>query len=123
MGATGPQTLLNAATYSRTGTAAKFELRNDRGAYASDDTGTDSLRYNWLTGGTPSNYEVQATLVSGTFTSGTTGSWLNLGTTRTWTRGATVGNFQTVTATFEIRDATSLVVLASANITLECDNT
>jgi len=39
----------------------------------------------WLVPGTDAaSYEVYATLVSGALTSGTTGSWLGLGTTRTW---------------------------------------
>jgi hypothetical protein len=39
----------------------------------------------WLVPGTnAADYEVYAALVSGAVTSGTTGSWLNLGTTRTW---------------------------------------
>lgn len=39
-----------------------------------------------------SDYEVRATLLSGTIVTGTFGSWLNLGTTRTWSNTrATVG--------------------------------
>lgn len=40
----------------------------------------------WVTpGGAAAGYDVKATVLSGTITSGTTGSFLNLGTTRTWT--------------------------------------
>jgi len=39
------------------------------------------------------------------------------------TRTALAGAFQPVTATFELRNASTLVVLASATITLESDKT
>jgi hypothetical protein len=35
-------------------------------------------------GSSSADYEVYATLIAGALTSGTTGSWLGLGTTRTW---------------------------------------
>ena len=38
----------------------------------------------WLLSGPSSSYEVQATVTSGTLTSGTTGSYLALSSSRTW---------------------------------------
>lgn len=71
-----------------------------------------------------SGYETRATVTAGgssggTFT-GTTGSWLNLGTTRTWNLSNDVsGAYSYRTLTVEIRDASTLSVLTSATITIE----
>ena len=73
---------------------------------------------------TVGNYEVRATVNSGTTPGGSaTGSWLNLGTTRSWTLTATIGTTRTCDLTIEIRDATSLSVLATASVTLTSDAT
>jgi hypothetical protein len=69
----------------------------------------------------PSDYEVQATLNSGTLTSGTTGSWLALTSNRSWTlTRATVGAADTVDLTIEIRKGSG-ATLASAPVTLEVE--
>jgi hypothetical protein len=85
------------------------------------NTGSGQSSYSWLLSGTASQYEIRMTTTSGTFSSGTTGSWLSLGTTRTWTRQRTSVGISTVTATVEIRDATSLVVLDTATITITAE--
>ena len=48
-------------------------------------------------------YEVRATVVRGGVSSGTTGSWLSLGTTREWTLTRNTAGFATVELTIEIR--------------------
>lgn len=74
---------------------------------------------NWLNGSSlGSNYDIRVTPTSGTFTSGTTGAWLNLGTQRSWTVSQTVPDTKSCTATVEIRNASSLVVLDTATFTL-----
>lgn len=75
----------------------------------------------WLAFGSASNYECRATLDSGALTSGTTGSWLALSSSREWKveRGA-AGN-SSATITVEIRNASTLVVIDSATITLEAE--
>ena len=79
---------------------------------------------NWLTSGTASNYEVRATVTSGTLTSGTSGSWLSCGTTRTWTKsnGAQDNSVLTCVMTVEIRLASTGVVQDSATITLSAES-
>lgn len=74
----------------------------------------------WLSAGAASSYDVRATLSSGALTSGTTGSWLNLGTTRSWnvTRTNNAPGTDTATLTIEIRDATSLIVLATVTVVI-----
>ena len=69
----------------------------------------------------PSDYEVRATLNSGTLTSRTTGSWLALTSNRSWTlTQATVGAATQVDLTIEIRKGSG-ATLASATITLEAE--
>ena len=71
----------------------------------------------------PSDYEVQATLNSGTLTSGTTGSWLALTSNRSWTlTRATVGAADQVNLTIEIRKGSG-ATLASATVTLDAERT
>lgn len=75
----------------------------------------------WTTGPT-SNYEVRATLLSGSLASGggTTGTWLNCSTNRDWFIQDNVVDDSSVSAilTMQIRSAVTLEVLASAQITL-----
>lgn len=61
------------------------------------------------------SYEARATLNSGTLTSGTTGSWLALSSTREWTVEASVG-MADASLTIEIRRGST--VLDSATVTL-----
>lgn len=78
----------------------------------------------WLKGssnGTP--YEIFASIVSGTLTSGTTGSWLPLSANQIWikTISSTTTSSGSVVISFQIRDAATTTVLASNNITLSAD--
>ena len=71
----------------------------------------------------PSDYEVRATLNSGTLTSGTTGSWLALTSNRSWTlTQVTVGVATQVDLTIEIRKGSG-ATLASATVTLDAERT
>jgi hypothetical protein len=77
----------------------------------------------WLggTGGVASNYEVRATLTSGTApSSGTLNSWLNCGTDRSWSNSNSARDGSTVssTITVEIREAATGVVKDSASIVI-----
>lgn len=73
------------------------------------------------------NYEVRATLNTGSVDSGTTGSWLNLGTTRTWSvTDATAGAGGTKDAdlTIEIRHKDQPgSILKSVNVLLHAERT
>jgi len=73
----------------------------------------------WLLTGTNSDFDARVTTTGGTPGGGSgIGSWLNLGTMRLWT--VTQSPIGSVNWTFdvEIRNATSLVVLDSAAISL-----
>lgn len=64
------------------------------------------------------DYEILATVVSGTLSSGTAGSWLNLGTTRSWTRNRSLVGTTSCTVNFKIRLVGSGTNLCDVNITL-----
>ena len=66
-------------------------------------------------------YEVRASIVSGSVSAGTTGSWLSLGSTQTWTRTQTTIGSSTVVLTVEIRAASTGAVLSTATITLTAE--
>ena len=64
-----------------------------------------------------SDYEARATLTAGALTNGTTGSWLNLGTSRQWDVERSSLGTNSATLTMEIRPVGGSVV-TSATITL-----
>ena len=66
-------------------------------------------------------FECRWTVLTGSLSSGTTGSWLNLGTTRTWTRSAGAGADQVTTGTLEIRNAATTRVVATCAVSIEAD--
>lgn len=75
----------------------------------------------WLLGGAASGFEVRATAVSGTVTSGTLNTWLSMSSTNSWTRVNSTDGISTAMTvlTVEIRVASTGQVLDSATITLE----
>lgn len=80
----------------------------------------------YLVTGASSDYEVRATMASGTNWSGSAlSTWLNLGTTRSWnlsaSRVAPGTTVVTGTATVEIRRVADSAVVATATITLEAE--
>jgi hypothetical protein len=80
--------------------------------------------YTWLQSGSPSSYDVMATVTGGnTSPSGSaTGTWLNLGTTRSWSVSvSSPSTLHNSIMTVQIRDASSLSVLASATFTMEAE--
>lgn len=69
--------------------------------------------------GIGSDYEIRATIVSGTVSSGTTGSWLALTSGQFWSRDSGALNVeQTVVLTIEIRDVATSTVQDSTTVTL-----
>lgn len=108
-----PRTLSDATT---DGYIAYELLSTGVAQRVSGTLGTLTYSGEWLVRGAAADFQVRATLNSGSLTAGSsaTGTWLALSTSRSWFRdfdGA-------ADLTIEIRDATSLAVLASANVTL-----
>jgi len=97
-----------------------------------DSTGNEQRKKNtdplqtiatWLLSGAASAYSCRAIAVSGTFASGTFGSWLNLGTTRAWTvtDTTTTGGPVTGTMTVDIRLDSTGEVEVTKTFTLDAE--
>lgn len=95
---------------------------NTSGIVQKNANGTITTYETWRLSGVSSAYDARATVTatngSGT-TQGTTGTWQNLATTRSWgvNVNGSAGQNGTRTMTIEIRNASTLVVLDSASIT------
>lgn len=125
----GPRVSIDAAviadvTASPTNASAEYQLTNAGVVNSITVSGGTTQLDTWITpvGAAGSNYEVRATDNGPDgVSSGTTGSWLSLGTTRSWTRTRTVVGSSSTNLTIEIRHAVSLVVLDTASIDLTAD--
>jgi len=67
------------------------------------------------------NYEVFATLVSGSTPSGTIGSWVALSTTQDWVLSSSIGISKVCQLSLQIRRIGTTTVLATATIDLDAD--
>jgi hypothetical protein len=87
-----------------------------------DENSTSTPIGDWvIPNGSAAGYECRLTATTGTFSTGTMATWLALTSTRTWTvTQATVGVKQAI-GTIEIRDATTLVVKATATVDLTAE--
>lgn len=97
---------------------AAFRIANDGYVYHGDN-GTYTQQYAWKQSGAVADFDVYASVVYGS-PSGTTGTWVNLATTRDWevTDVAQDGSDETAELTIQIRNASTLAVLTTATITL-----
>lgn len=98
---------------------ARYQLQSSGQARKYTSTsGYVNISNEWLVSGTSSEFEVKATIVSGTVTSGTIGSWEVLSSDREWTRDRNVIGSVTVVLTIEIRRASDGAILDTATVTL-----
>lgn len=95
---------------------ASYKIDADGYVYHSDN-GTYTQQYAWKQSGSASDFDAYATVLSGSV-SGTTGSWVNLGTDREWSvvDASNDGIDETAEMTVQIRNASTLAVLATAYI-------
>lgn len=110
-------------TAFNTGSAgvATYQLTSGGGIVATTGTNIAGLVANWISPLTnQSLYSVRATVVSGTFTSGTFATWLNLGTSRTWTLSGGSGGVDAVMS-IEIRLDSTGVVQDTATLTFHAE--
>jgi hypothetical protein len=89
-----------------------FHLNGGVGASWNPQGSVSPGTFNWRLSGASADYDIMATLGSGTTPSGTLGAWLNLSTTRTWTLSASNDFNYTCRLAVQIRDAVTLTVLA-----------
>lgn len=97
---------------------ATVRLNSDGYCYHGDNA-SYTQQFRWLQSGTNTDFEVYATLVSGSI-SGTTGAWLSLGTTRDWSvvDGSSDGTSQEATVDLTIRDVATSTTRAYATFYL-----
>lgn len=96
-----------------------YSVKND--GYVDGSASSGSQLYEWLTGsGSVSDYDVRWTPTPGSAApnTGTINTWLNLGTTRTWTFTRTAGGGQLYGAVVDIRNSSTGTILASADISV-----
>lgn len=77
----------------------------------------------WMLTGSVGDYEARATVTSGSLSSGTSGSWLALSTSQSWTRIRALNGVSTCIFTLEIRRTSDNTVLDTSEITLEASGT
>ncbi len=106
---------------------AKFKLDADGIAYfmrSVQDAGVyQAISGEWKLSGAAADYEHRATIVSGSVSTGTTGSWLGGGTDREWTRVRATAGTSTVVLDIEIRATSTTTTLVTARITLQATRT
>ena len=84
--------------------------------------GTIPIAGEWLVGSdSGASFEAFVTVTAGTLTSGTTGSWVSLGTTVSWTKTQASIGTSTVTFTIQIRETATQIVRGTATITLDVE--
>jgi hypothetical protein len=99
---------------------ASYRLASDGDIDHTSGTNTISDAGDWITPKTNmALYECRATMISGTLTSGTTGSWMALSSDRTWTLTRTADGTSTASFTLEIRRASDGTVMDTATIGFE----
>jgi hypothetical protein len=110
------------ATRVASGTAVTvYQLASTGDINRTVNTNTTDIG-DWITPkSAASGYEVFATLVSGTLTSGTTGSWLALSSSRSWNVNRSTFGTSTAVVGLQIRKVGTTTVLDSATITLEAN--
>lgn len=110
---------MNGFAISPTDATAGYQLNSSGAEQEINNSGTSTFN-TWLLSGAASSYEVMATLNSGTLTAGTTGTWLNLGSTRAWTvvRTSNTAGSNSANLTIQIRPAGGGAVLDTAGVTL-----
>jgi len=103
---------------------ATYRLASSGGAFRTISSGTlTAISGQWLLSGSASNYEAFVSVNSGgTGTpGGTFDTWVNLGTTQNWTL-TSENSFSTTTFTVQIRNAATLAVVDTAQVTMEVDS-
>jgi len=100
---------------------AQYQLNSSGFINLTLGTNTVGSGGSWITPQTNmSAYSVRATVVSGTFTSGTFATWLNLGTSRLWTLSGGSGGVD-ATMSLEIRNDADGLVKDTATIVFHAE--
>lgn len=112
---------IDVSVVSSPGPAVSSTTFSADGTYTSTDGTSNGNWYTPTTGAVGGGYEIRWTVVSGTLTTGTTGTWQSLASDITYSRNRVAAGIATAVGTVEIRDASTLSVLASSTVTLEAE--
>ena len=97
----------------------EYQLTNTGKVQQRLDGGIWTDLEDWVTpNGNAALYELKVTLNSGTLDAGTTGSWVSLAGTQLYQVHQTSVGIQQANMTFEIRKASTAIVMATATIVL-----
>jgi len=102
--------------------SAQYQLNSGGGAFESINGGASTLLYNWcVPASQAANYEVYASLVSGSLSAGSsaTDTWLALTSTRNWLVSTTTLKYATINV--GIRRIGTTTILAAADIELAAE--
>jgi len=104
-------------------TSTAIILQSSNGTISHTLKGTNTVDGNWLVTGANTDYDCRYTLVSGsTPNSGTTlNTWTQLSANCSCGYSCTAGQIKSGVVTVEIRDHTTLTVLATQNISIYCE--
>ncbi len=98
---------------------AQYVIDNNGNAYKDTGAGDVAITGQWVTNGTPADYDVRVTLVSGVTPSGSAiATWLNCATDREWHLSQGFPGGKSSELLVEIRRTADSAVLASATIKL-----
>lgn len=129
--ANGGNTITLNASYDASSTiagstaTAQFELTNGGDIRLTNPNNTVNDVGDWIVPKNSfSNFDAMMTVNSGSALTGSaTGSWLNLGTTRNWQLVESVIGVLSSNCTLQIRNATTLSVLASCSVIWTAERT
>lgn len=106
-----PSTTDAEVSYQLNSSGAEQSYVGTGSAYSTIDT--------WLLSGVASDYDCQLTWVGSTLTGSAINTWLSCGSTQSWTMTETsAGSGKLGSGTIKIRDATTLVELASGSVVM-----
>ena len=107
--------------FGATATATVTFYNDGRFAYQEAPSAQVVVADEWMTPRSTTEaakYQIRATRLSGGTPSGTLGSWLALSSSRSWSISRAASGTAETVLRFEIRNATTLAVVATADITL-----
>lgn len=103
-----------------------YSLQSNGQLEVTEQDATTNVSGEWASptgAGVGNDFEVRVTTTGDGLTSGPTGSWISLGTTRTWTNTASGGGSKSTTLTVQIRDSFSQTIQDTASVTLSVTST
>jgi hypothetical protein len=96
-----------------------YDINSDGSASYGGNAADSSGNWTWLLYGLNTDYQIQATLVSGSTPSGSpVGSWLSLGTSRSWTISRSLTGSTGCSLNIQVRRVVDQVIIASSSVSM-----